>query len=199
MKTQIFHNLKVTQGHKRPLLWQNHSRIFVYGPILVKICMKTQFWPGMSLLCYGEVPYFFTLRPSDLITTLTYVLMDNLCAYFLYDQKANLCFVLNCYIFTNYIFFFIKLRHPSWFRLYLNYLSVIGKWYWIKSISTGGYKQYKARLWSWYIISLKLQVTTIQIQIIKKCKNRNFYFVISIQNNHFKVCVENSNLWNFEI
>ena len=33
----------------------------------------------MSLLYYGEVLCFFTLRPSDLITNLTYVLMDNFC------------------------------------------------------------------------------------------------------------------------
>ena len=33
----------------------------------------------MSLLCYGEDCDFFTLRPSDLITTLTYVLIDNFC------------------------------------------------------------------------------------------------------------------------
>ena len=34
----------------------------------------------MSLLCYGEVLLFFsTLRPSNLITTLTYILMENFC------------------------------------------------------------------------------------------------------------------------
>ena len=32
--------LKVMQGHKRPLLCQNHSSTFVYGPILIKICMN---------------------------------------------------------------------------------------------------------------------------------------------------------------
>ena len=36
------------QGHKRPLLCKNHPRTFIYGPILMKICMnainmKTQF------------------------------------------------------------------------------------------------------------------------------------------------------------
>ena len=39
--------LKAMQGHKRPLLGKNHSRTFIYGPILMKICknanVKTQF------------------------------------------------------------------------------------------------------------------------------------------------------------
>ena len=44
----IFDKKKVIQGHIRPLLCQNHSRTFVHGPILMKICMnanimKTQF------------------------------------------------------------------------------------------------------------------------------------------------------------
>ena len=33
---------------------------------------------------------FFTLRPFDLITTLTYVLMDNCCPCFLRDQEQVL-------------------------------------------------------------------------------------------------------------
>ena len=33
------------------------------------------------MLC--DVLYFFTLRPSDLIITLTYVVMDNFCPCFL--------------------------------------------------------------------------------------------------------------------
>ena len=39
--------------------------------------MKTQYFHQIKLLCYGEVLWFFTLRPSDLNTTLTYILMDN--------------------------------------------------------------------------------------------------------------------------
>ena len=31
---------KVIQGHIRPLLCQNYSSTFVYGPILMKICMN---------------------------------------------------------------------------------------------------------------------------------------------------------------
>ena len=50
----------------------------------------------MSLLCYGFCD-FFTLRPSDLITTLTYFLMDNICPclnyillrYDVRDKKFN--------------------------------------------------------------------------------------------------------------
>ena len=33
---------------------------------------------------YEELPRFFTFRPSHLITTLTYVLMDNFCPCFFY-------------------------------------------------------------------------------------------------------------------
>ena len=53
----------------------------------------------MSLLCNGEVSCFFTLRPSDLITTLTYILMNNFfvlifiteleCALFLECMKKS--------------------------------------------------------------------------------------------------------------
>ena len=70
-----------------------NSSTFVYEPILMNICLnddiiKTQFlinciWTEISLLCYGEVLCFFTLRPSDLISTLTYVLLDNFCPCFI--------------------------------------------------------------------------------------------------------------------
>ena len=74
----------------RPLLCQTHASTFVYRPILMKICinaniMKTQYLHRIiyDLKCYFHVMKkdcaFSTLRPSDLITTLTYVLMDNLC------------------------------------------------------------------------------------------------------------------------
>ena len=35
---------KVIQGHIRPLSCKNHSSTFVYGPILMKICMKSPFF-----------------------------------------------------------------------------------------------------------------------------------------------------------
>ena len=37
-----------------------------------------------AFLCFGEVLYFFTFSPSDLNTTLTYVLMDNFHPCFLH-------------------------------------------------------------------------------------------------------------------
>ena len=44
MKTQIFHEFKYDlKGHPwsyRPLLCQNHSSSFIYGSILIKICMN---------------------------------------------------------------------------------------------------------------------------------------------------------------
>ena len=67
MKTQIFHKMKYDlKGHIRPLLCQKHFSTFVYGPILMKIfiianIIKTQFFINL----------YITLRPSDLITTLT--------------------------------------------------------------------------------------------------------------------------------
>ena len=54
-------SLKVTKGHKRPLLWQNHSGTFVYRPILLQICMITVFTLNYDLKCHF---YVFTLRPS---------------------------------------------------------------------------------------------------------------------------------------
>ena len=45
----------------------------------------------MSLLCYGEFCDFSTLRISDIITTLTYVLMDNFCPCL----KVNFIFKFN--------------------------------------------------------------------------------------------------------
>ena len=44
-------------------------------------------WPEISLLCSREVLCFFTLWPSDPITTLTYVLMYNFCPFFLQFWK----------------------------------------------------------------------------------------------------------------
>ena len=47
------------------------------------------------MICYGEVIEFFTLRPSDLITTLTYVLMDNFCPCFNYQMIINRLIILS--------------------------------------------------------------------------------------------------------
>ena len=41
MKTQIFEKMKYDlKDHIRPPLCQNHTSTFVYGPILMKICMN---------------------------------------------------------------------------------------------------------------------------------------------------------------
>ena len=73
--------LKVIQGHITPLLCQNHSSTFVYGPILMKIyvnvnIMKTHFFHKIyDLKCHFNIMEyfcdFFTERPSELIKTLT--------------------------------------------------------------------------------------------------------------------------------
>ena len=75
-------NSKVIQGHIRPLLYQNHSSTFVYRPILMKIgmnanIMKTDFFHKCHFNVMEKLCDFFTLRSSNLITNLTYVLMDN--------------------------------------------------------------------------------------------------------------------------
>ena len=73
----------VIQGHIRSLLCLNHSSTFVYGPILIK---KTNYEdnirPEIYLFIMEKFCDLFTLRPSDLIITLTYVLMDNFCPRF---------------------------------------------------------------------------------------------------------------------
>ena len=77
---------KVIQGHIRPLLSQNYSSTFVYGPILMKLfmnanIMKTQYNLKCSTFIM-EFCIFLNVRLSDLITTLTYILMDNFCPCF---------------------------------------------------------------------------------------------------------------------
>ena len=91
--------LKVIQGHIRSLLCQNHTNTFVYRPILMKICMnasimKTQF--EMHFYVMEKFCVFFTLRPSNLNTTLTYVLIDNFCPCLI--QKICLYNVHTIYI-----------------------------------------------------------------------------------------------------
>ena len=52
----------------------------------------------MSLSYYGEVLCFFTLRPSDLMVTLTYVLMYNFCPCFFKFYLLMLALVCACAI-----------------------------------------------------------------------------------------------------
>ena len=68
---------KVIQGHIRPHLCQNHSSPFIYGPIL-KICMnanimKTHYFHKLYNITYVIEKFC----DSDLISILTYVLMEN--------------------------------------------------------------------------------------------------------------------------
>ena len=75
--------LEVIQGHVRPLLCLNHSSTFVYGPILMKICMYANIMK-INLFHYTYVydlkctfmlwrvfVIFVNLTPSDLNTILT--------------------------------------------------------------------------------------------------------------------------------
>ena len=87
---------KVIQGHIRPLLCQNLFTTFFYGLILIKKfmnanIMKTQFFFYKiiyDLKYHFYVIYFFTLRISNQITNLTYVLMDNFCPCLICNQAA---------------------------------------------------------------------------------------------------------------
>ena len=96
---------KVIQGHIRPLLsFLAHSFIDDFDENFDECYyhIKTKkfhqiIWPKMSLLCYGDVLWFLTLRPSDLITTLTFVLMDNFCpclsqflSYLAVERKSSI-------------------------------------------------------------------------------------------------------------
>ena len=93
---------KGIQGHISPLLCQNFSSTFLYGPTLMQICMnakimKTQFFHKIiyDLKCHSYVRekfrIFFSLRPSDLFSILTYVLMDNfvLVSYIFYRKRQK--------------------------------------------------------------------------------------------------------------
>ena len=95
MKTQMFLfewslTLKVIQGYITPIFRQNHSSTFVYGPIFLEICTNLLISCSVDtiydLKCYfyaiEKFFHFFTLRPSDLITTFIYALMYNFCPYF---------------------------------------------------------------------------------------------------------------------
>ena len=84
---------KVIHGHIRPLICQNLSSLFVYGQIVIKICMnanimETQFFHeiiyDLKYNFYIMEKFYdsFTLRPCDLITTLSSVFMDNFCPGF---------------------------------------------------------------------------------------------------------------------
>ena len=74
---------KVIKGHIRPLLCQNHSSTFVYGPILMKICMNAKFFIIVTFMLWRSFLKKFTLRPSDLNLMETFVLVFISVGFFL--------------------------------------------------------------------------------------------------------------------
>ena len=105
MKTQ-----KVIQDHIRPPLCQNHSSNFVRMQIS---------WNNIKIYVIEKFcDFFFTWRPSDLNTTLTYILMDNFWVilvvwdlkfyYFLNNVITNLLKILN----MQYLYTFGFETHP---------------------------------------------------------------------------------------
>ena len=76
MKTHFFYSMKYDlRGHKRS-----------HKVVLKKFC--DIFF--VTFMLWRSFVIFFTLRPFELITTLTYVLMDNCCPCFLRDQEQVL-------------------------------------------------------------------------------------------------------------
>ena len=106
---------KVIHGHIRPLLCQNHSSTFISEPILIKIymdanIMKTPFFINLYIyglkchfMTWSIFAFFFTLRPSDLIATVNYVLMNNFCFIFIW--------------FISFLFQIIPLKYNSFEKL----------------------------------------------------------------------------------
>ena len=75
-----------------PRLCQNHSSISVYRPIFMKSVMianimMTQFFINVNFMLWRSFFYIFT---AELITTLTYVLMNNFCHFF-YTPWCSSC------------------------------------------------------------------------------------------------------------
>ena len=80
---------EVIQGHIRIFLCQNHSSTLFYGPILMKNCMNADIMktPFLKIIYDLKCNFYvmekfcdsFTLRTCELITTLTYIHLDNFC------------------------------------------------------------------------------------------------------------------------
>ena len=91
-------NSKVIRGYIRPLLCQNHSSTFVYGPNLMKICMIANFMKTHKMIYVLKYHFyvmekfcdFLTLRTYDLITTLTYVLMETFVLVLTFKGKVTI-------------------------------------------------------------------------------------------------------------
>ena len=67
----------------------------------MKICMnaisfiKLNMTLNVTFMSWRSFVIFFTLRSSDLFTTLTYVIMDNICSCFNVRFMANYCLPLD--------------------------------------------------------------------------------------------------------
>ena len=93
MKTQFFHKCslasKVIQGHIWPLSCQNHSSTFSFMDrfrwkfVWMLTSWRHNYFKNATFMLWRIFCDFFTLRPSYLIITLTYVLMDIFCPYFI--------------------------------------------------------------------------------------------------------------------
>ena len=86
------HRNKTNSGNRwKPVSYLRQNNFILNISKKCSLCLTilslNYIWPKRSLLYYGEVLwFFFTLRPSDLITILTYVLMDNFCPCFFSSQ-----------------------------------------------------------------------------------------------------------------
>ena len=102
--------LKVIKGHRRPFQLNSFQHInFLTNIMKMHIFLKMRqghFYVKQRLLV------FFTLRSSDLLTTMTYVLMNNFYPFFsmyMYIYYHNCFYFLICNELINSIFkFYIK-------------------------------------------------------------------------------------------
>ena len=98
----------------------NLSDTYIHEPTLMKICMYTKYedtkFSLTFLLWRGFVP-FFPFRLSNLITTLTYALIDNFCfcLWFLQISQTQPCLIF--IQITIYIFIYLDSIYPT-FLLY---------------------------------------------------------------------------------
>ena len=77
-------NMETIFFNKLYMTWNGLGNISYNWNYMSRNYMKCYWAPKMSLLCHEEVLWFFTLRPFDLITKSTYVLLDNFSPCFIY-------------------------------------------------------------------------------------------------------------------
>ena len=79
------------RGHpmscKTTFMPKSFNSILIYGPVLMKICMNKNY--VMEKFCD-----FFTLRPFDLIITLTYVLMETFVLVLFYSYLNGIICIM---------------------------------------------------------------------------------------------------------